>query len=117
LSLRQEDSRGVARGAVGPVVGLIAQFLLLPAAPCLGAWWLRIDAGLALGMILVAACPGGSFSNVMTGLARGNLAVSVSMTAVSSLAATIMTPLNFALYGWLNPHTRAYLTEISLEPC
>lgn len=116
LSLRLEDFRRIARAPVTPVVGLIAQFLLLPAATCLVTWWLRIDAELALGMILVAACPGGSFSNVMTWLARGNLAVSVSMTAVSSLAATIMTPLNFSLYGWLNPHTRAYLTEISLEP-
>src|SRR5690554_7572006 len=111
LSLRLEDFRRIARAPVTPVVGLVAQFLLLPAATCLVTWWLRIDAELALGMILVSACPGGSFSNVMTWLARGNLAVSVSMTAVSSLAATIMTPLNFALYGWLNPHTRAYLTE------
>src|SRR5690606_40432464 len=62
-----------------------------------------------------AACPGGSFSSGTTWLAGGNLPVSVSMTAVSSLAVTIMTPLNFPLYGWLNPHTRAYLTEISLE--
>src|SRR5690606_8503956 len=74
------------------------------------------DPELALGMILVSACPGGSFSNVMTWLARGNVAVSISMTAVSSLAATVLTPLNFALYGWLNPHTRDYLTQISLEP-
>lgn len=67
-------------------------------------------------MILVASCPGGSFSNIMTWLARGNVAVSVSMTAVSSLAATVLTPLNFAFYGWLNPHTREYLTQITLEP-
>src|SRR5690554_960575 len=116
LSLRLEDFRRIARAPVTPVVGLVAQFLLLPAATCLVTWWLRIDAELALGMILVSACPGGSFSNVMTWLARGNLAVSVSMTAVSSLAATVMTPFNFALYGWLNPHTRAYLQEIALEP-
>ncbi len=52
----------------------------------------------------------------MTWLGRGNVAVSVSMTAVSSLAATVLTPLNFAFYGWLNPHTREYLTQISLDP-
>src|SRR5690606_7167792 len=109
LSLRLEDFRRIALSPVAPAVGMIAQFLLLPAATCLVTWLLRIDAELALGMILVAACPGGSFSNVMTWMARVNLAVSVSMTAVSSLAATVMTPLNFALYGWLNPYTRDYL--------
>lgn len=116
LSLRLEDFKRIALAPIAPVAGMLAQFLLLPAATCLVTWALRIDAELALGMILVAACPGGAFSNVMTWMARGNLAVSVSMTAVSSLAATVMTPLNFALYGWLNPYTREYLTQISLEP-
>lgn len=116
LSLRLEDFKRIALAPIAPVAGMLAQFLLLPAATCLVTWALRIDAELALGMMLVAACPGGAFSNVMTWMARGNLAVSVSMTAVSSLAATVMTPLNFALYGWLNPYTREYLTQISLEP-
>ena len=66
-------------------------------------------------MILVASCPGGSFSNIMTWLGRANVAVSVSMTAVSSLAAMVMTPFNFSLYGWLNPVTRPLLTEIQLD--
>lgn len=116
LSLRLEDFRRIVRAPVAPLAGLIAQFLLLPAATCLFTWVFRIEPELALGMMLVAACPGGSFSNIMTWLARGNVAVSVSMTAVSSLAATVLTPLNFAFYGWLNPHTRDYLTQISLEP-
>ncbi len=116
LSLRLEDFRRIAMAPIAPLAGLVAQFLLLPLATCLFTWALAIDPELALGMMLVAACPGGSFSNIMTWLARGNVAVSVSMTAVSSLAATVLTPLNFALYGWLNPHTREYLTQISLEP-
>lgn len=116
LSLRLEDFRRILLAPVAPLAGLVAQFLLLPLATCLFTWALAIDAELALGMMLVAACPGGSFSNIMTWLGRGNVAVSVSMTAVSSLAATVMTPLNFAFYGWLNPHTRDYLTQISLEP-
>ncbi|MBD7978308.1 bile acid:sodium symporter family protein [Serpens gallinarum] len=116
LSLRLEDFRRIALAPIAPLAGMVAQFVLLPAATCLFTWALNIDPELALGMILVSACPGGSFSNVMTWLARGNVAVSISMTAVSSLAATVLTPLNFALYGWLNPHTRNYLTQISLEP-
>jgi BASS family bile acid:Na+ symporter len=116
MSLRLEDFKRIARAPIAPLVGLFAQFLLLPLATCLFTWALKIDAELALGMILVASCPGGSFSNIMTWLARGNVAVSVSMTAVSSLAATVLTPLNFAFYAWLNPHTREYLTQITLEP-
>src|SRR5690606_16367768 len=99
-----------------PVIGLLAQFLLLPALTCLACWGLAIEPQLALGMMLVASCPGGSFSNIMTWMARGNVAVSVSMTAVSSLVASVLTPLNFAFYAWLNPHTRPLLMEIAIDP-
>ncbi|MDX1801162.1 MAG: bile acid:sodium symporter family protein [Marinobacter sp.] len=116
LGLRPEDFRRVLTIPRAPVAGLFAQFVLLPLATCLATWALHISPDLALGMILVASCPGGSFSNIMTWLGRGSVAVSVSMTAVSSLAATVLTPLNFAFYGWLNPYTRDYLTEISLQP-
>jgi len=116
LSLRVEDFKRIVKWPVAPMAGLFAQFILLPAVTCLATYLLRIDPELALGMSLVAACPGGSFSNVMTWLARGNVAMSISMTAVSSLAATVLTPFNFALYGWLNPYTRDYLVQISLEP-
>jgi len=116
LDLRAEDFRRIVREPRAPMIGLFAQFLLLPALTCLACWALRIDPQLALGMQLVAACPGGSFSNIMTWMARGNVAVSVSMTAVSSLAAGVLTPLNFALYAWLNPYTRPLLTDIALDP-
>lgn len=114
LTLRVEDFTRVLRRPLAPVAGLVAQFVLLPAATCLGTWLLRVPAPYALGMILVAACPGGAFSNIMTWRARGNVALSVGMTAVSSVAATVLTPANFAFYGWLNPHTRAYLRAIEI---
>lgn len=116
LNLKPADFKRVLTVPRAPIAGLFAQFLLLPLATCLFTWALEIDPQLALGMILVASCPGGSFSNIMTWLGKGSVAVSVSMTAVSSLAATVLTPLNFALYGWLNPHTRSYLQEIALQP-
>ena len=115
LSLTGEDFRRVLKRPDAPIVGLLAQFVLLPAATCLTTWFFAVDPEMALGMILVASCPGGSFSNIMTWLARANVAVSVSMTAISSLVAMVMTPFNFALYGWLNPHTRSMLTEIQLD--
>ena len=116
LSLKVDDFARIARDPRAPLVGLLAQFLLLPAATCLMTWAFDVDPELALGMILVAACPGGTFSNIMTWIGRANVAASVSMTAVSSLAATVLTPFNFAFYGWLNPHTRALVTEIALDP-
>lgn len=116
LTLRPADFLAVLRRPAAPLAGLVAQFLLLPALTALGTWAIGLDAELALGMILVAACPGGSFSNLMTWRARGDVALSVSMTAVSSLAATILTPFNFAFWGWVNPVTRAYLREIAIAP-
>jgi len=115
LSLTGEDFRRVLKRPDAPIVGLLAQFVLLPAATCLTTWFFEVDPEMALGMILVASCPGGSFSNIMTWLARANVAVSVSMTAVSSLAAMVLTPFTFALDGWLNPHTRSMLTDIQLD--
>lgn len=114
LTLRVADFRRVVQRPVAPMIGLGAQFILLPAVTCLVTWAFRVPPQLALGMMLVAACPGGSFSNILTWRARGNVALSVGMTAVSSVAATVLTPANFAFYGWLNPHTREYLREISI---
>ncbi|MBN8431941.1 bile acid:sodium symporter family protein [Microbulbifer salipaludis] len=114
LGLRKADFARVFRRPVAPLTGLVAQFLLLPAITCLATWALNISPGLALGMILVSCCPGGTFSNVMTWIGRANVATSVSMTAVSSVAAVVMTPFNFALYGSLNPHTREALQAIAL---
>lgn len=116
LELRTDDFKSILRSPKAPAIGLIAQFILLPALTCLGCWFFAVEPMLALGMALVAACPGGSFSNIMTWMARGNVAVSVSMTAVSSVAASVLTPINFGLYAWLNPNTRPLLTEISMEP-
>jgi hypothetical protein len=59
----------------------------------------------ALGMMLVAACPGGNISNFLTHYARGNTALSITMTAVSTAVAIVMTPLNLSLWGGLNPET------------
>jgi BASS family bile acid:Na+ symporter len=116
LSLKADDFIRIIRAPAAPVVGLIAQFVLLPAVTGLLVWSLSVPPELALGMMLVASCPGGTFSNIMTWLGRANVAVSVSMTAVSSLAATVLMPLNFALYAWLNPSTRELMVDIAIEP-
>ena len=67
-------------------------------------------------MMLVAACPGGALSNVITAFGRGNLALSLSISAVSSLLALVLTPLNFTLMISANPATAAWARSISVNP-
>jgi bile acid:Na+ symporter, BASS family len=116
LDLKLDDFKRIIVSPKAPGIGLIAQFVLLPAATFLLTLALRPQASIALGMILVASCPGGNLSNIMTYLAKGNCAVSISMTAVSTAAAIFMTPLNLSLYGSLNPDTEVILKAVSLSP-
>jgi len=116
LDIKFDDFRRIVRDPRGPLVGLGAQFFLLPAATFVLTLILDPAPSVALGMMLVAACPGGNVSNFMTYLARGNAALSVAMTAVSSSAAVIMTPLNITLWATLNPKTRPVLQEIAMDP-
>lgn len=85
------------------IVGFVSQFFLLPLATFLLvlAFWKNLTVGVAMGMILVASCPGGNVSNFMSSLAKGNVALSVSLTAIATISAIVMTPLNFFVYGSL----------------
>ena len=116
LELTLDDFKRIFVAPKAPGIGLGAQFILLPAFTFLLTLILRPAPSIALGMILVAACPGGNLSNIITYLARGNCAVSVSMTAVSTLAAIFMTPLNISLWGGLNPGTARILKAVHLSP-
>jgi BASS family bile acid:Na+ symporter len=116
LDLKLADFKRIITSPKAPAIGLGAQFVLLPAFTFLLTLVLRPSPSIALGMILIAACPGGNLSNIMTYLARGNTAISVSMTAVSTAAAVVMTPLNLSLWGRLNPATAPILREVSLSP-
>ena len=116
LDLKLEDFKRIIVSPKAPGIGLVAQFMFLPALTFLLTLILRPQPSIALGMILVAACPGGNLSNIITYLAKGNCAVSISMTAVSTAAAVVMTPLNLALWGGLNPDTAEILRKVSLSP-
>jgi BASS family bile acid:Na+ symporter len=95
---------------------MLSQFLLLPAAAWALTMLLRPQPSIALGLILVACCPGGNISNFLTHYARGNTALSVTMTACSTVGALFFTPFNTALWGSLNPDTAAILNEIAIDP-
>ncbi len=116
MGMTVEDFRRVRTIPRAPVAGLVAQFILLPAMTSLVVWAFDIPPQLGIGMILVACCPGGTYSNVATWLARGSVAVSVTMTAISSVAAMVLTPLNFAFWGGVNPVTSGIIADIVVSP-
>ena len=116
LELKIADFKRIITSPKAPIIGLSAHLILLPAFTFLLVMLIRPHASIALGMMLVAACPGGNLSNIITYLAKGNCAVSISMTAVSTMAAIFMTPLNISLWGSLNPDTLPILTQVRLNP-
>ena len=116
LDLKLDDFKRIVLSPRAPGIGLVAQFIFLPAFTFLLTLILPITPSMALGMILIAACPGGNLSNIMTYLAKGNAAVSISMTAVSTAAAVFMTPLNLSVWGSLNPATASILRQVRLNP-
>lgn len=92
LTLKTEDFREVARRPLRVLIGVLAQFLIMPGLAWLLCQVLRLPPEVAVGVILVGCCPGGTASNVMTWFARGDLALSVAITAVTTLLAPLVTP-------------------------
>ncbi len=103
LEIKVRHFQRIIANPKAAVVGFISQFFLLPAITFLLIALLRnqITPTVALGMLLVASCPGGNISNFISSLAKGNSALSVSLTAIASISAIFMTPFNFAFWGGL----------------
>ena len=98
LGLSPDDFVRVGRRPRPALVGVIAQFAVMPALAAAIAAVLRLPAPLAVGLILVGCCPGGTASNVVALIARADVALSVVMTSLSTLAAVLFTP---RLTEWL----------------
>lgn len=107
LGLRVEDFKRVAIYPKPVIVGLVAQLLMLPLLGFLLASLVPMDAELAVGVVLLTACPGGPTSNVITYLARGHVALSISLTALSSGITVFTIPLvvNLAMGRFLGSST------------
>jgi len=99
LGIKTKNFQELLKNPKAVITGVISQFLLLPALTFLLVWMFKPIQGLALGMILVAACPGGNVSNFFSSMSKGNVALSVTLTAIASVLASFMTPLNFALWS------------------
>lgn len=93
LTLSPADLRVVLSRPKDIVIGCLAQFTVMPLLALGLTWLFSLPKELALGVILVGCCPGGTASNVITYLAKGDLALSVGMTATSTLLAPMLTPL------------------------
>ena len=116
LSITINDFKTLFRQPKLILVGVLSQFILLPLLTFLLVTIIKPLPSIALGMMMVAACPGGNISNFMTHLAKGNTALSVSLTAFATFLAIFMTPFNFQFYGNLYEPTAQILQTVKLKP-
>ncbi len=115
LELTKQDFINLWNNKKSALVGLVAHFVVLPLLTFLLVKILQPSPGVALGMILVGACPGGNMSNMFTHMAKGNTALAVGMTSISHILAIILTPFNFSFYGSLDEGTNAILKTIHIS--
>ena len=115
LELKIADFTRVVQTPRAVVCGLIPQFVLLPVGTWLATLVLDLPPNIGAAMILVAACPGGSLSNVITHIGGGNTALSVSISAVAAVLALVLTPFNFTWMMATNPVTAGWMRDLSID--
>lgn len=97
------------------IAGLVSQFFALPTITFLLVYAIDPLPSIALGMFMVAACPGGNISNFISYLSNANTALSVSLTAMATMLAIVMTPLNFHFWSMLYTPSSSLINEISIS--
>ncbi len=115
LEMKVEDFKAVAHMPKAMAVGVAAQFICLPAITFALTMVLNFRPSIALGMILVACCPPGNISNILVYRARGNVALSLSMTALSNFLAIFLMPINIAFWAGLHPEASEILKEVDVN--
>ena len=116
LSIRPEHFRTVFLNPKPVVIGSVAQYIMLPALTYLLILIIRPSTPVALGMILISACPGGNVSNLISSISKANITLSVSLTTITTIMSLIMTPFNFAFWGGLYARHSPLLVPISIDP-
>ena len=114
LTLSRDDFREVAKRPLDVAIGVLGQFIIMPALAWVLSKALNLPPEVAVGVILVGCCPGGTASNVMTFLARGDVALSVAITSVTTLLAPLVTPALIYLLAsqWLEVSAAAMFWSI-----
>jgi BASS family bile acid:Na+ symporter len=116
LELKPADFRAALATPRALAIGLLGHHVVFPAATYLLVLALEPRPSIALGMILVSSCPAGNISNFLTHFARGNTALSVSISTLSTLVAIVMTPLNVAFWGGLYAPAQPILRSVAVNP-
>jgi len=116
LELKVDDFRSALKTPKALALGLFGHHILFPAMTYVLAWLLNPIPSIALGMILVSSCPAGHISNFLVHYSKGNTALSVSVSALSTAVALVMTPLNFAFWGNLSPVTSGLMKQVAMSP-
>lgn len=116
LSIKPQHFKTLALNPKPVILGVISQYVLLPALTFLLVLIIRPSTAVALGMILVAACPGGNVSNLISSISKANVTLSVSLTAITTVMSLFMTPFNFAFWGSLYAKHSPLLVPITIDP-
>jgi BASS family bile acid:Na+ symporter len=116
LGITIDDFKRLFKNPKILLVGVLSQFILLPAATFLAIIIIKPHPSFALGMMMIAACPGGNVSNFYSKMAGGNAALSVSLTAFATLICIVMTPFNLEFWGSLYEPTATILKTVELNP-
>ncbi len=116
LDLRAADFRRVLDRPRPVLIGLAGHYVVFPAFTFLLVTIIKPPPSVALGMMLVASCPAGNISNFLVHLARGNTALSVSISSTSTVLAVIFTPLVLRFWGSMYAPTRVILRAVAVDP-
>ncbi len=115
IDIKKEDFKTLYTNPRSVIIGCISQIILLPLFTFLLIFLLKPPASIAMGMMMVAACPCGNMSTYVSYLAKGFIPLSITITAISTLSASITTPFNFYLYASHYEPTKTLLQEIHIS--
>jgi bile acid:Na+ symporter, BASS family len=123
LSINPREFATLFKKPIPIISGMVGQLIMLPLVTFLLVMFCHqlLTPTIAMGMILVAACPGGNISNFISQFSKGNVELSVSLTAITTVTALFMTPFNFSFYGnlytkYISKHSHELLQPISIDP-
>jgi BASS family bile acid:Na+ symporter len=116
LGISMDDFKRLLKKPKILFIGILSQFILFPSLTFVAILIIQPHPSFALGMMMIAACPGGNVSNFFSKMAGGNAALSVSLTAFATLICVFMTPINLQFWGGLYEPTNQILKTVSLNP-
>ncbi len=114
MTMTLADFQTLIEHPKGVVIGVLAQFIIMPTIAYVLTVVFRLPLDMAIGVLLVGCCPGGTASNVITFLAKGNVGLSIACTTVSTLLAPLLTPLMFYLFAkqWIDIDASAMMMSV-----